>query len=128
MSILSDPVKTVPAKASARSNDKIQEASTDIAHEFNSFVSDVERLIKESSHLTGDDLAHAKIKLNQRINAARQYINSINRAAADKAQKVATLTNDYVHEKPWAALGTGAIVSFVLGLLLGHRNDDQPKK
>ena len=124
MSILSDTVKTAPAKT----KEKIQETSTDIAHEFNNFVSDVERLIKESSHLTGDDLARAKIKLNQRINAARQYVNNINRTAAEKAQKVATLTNDYVHEKPWAVLGTGAIVSFVLGLLLGHRNDDPPKK
>lgn len=120
MSILSHTRKTPPLGSS----DKIQDVSADIAEEFKNFVNDVELLVKESAYLSGDDLARAKIKLNQRINAAKHYLNNARNKLVDQTQKAATATNTYVHEKPWTAIGTGAVVSFVLGLLLGQRNDD----
>lgn len=105
------------------SKEKIHEASHDIAHEFKTFVSDVEQLIKETASLTGDDLARAKIKLNQRIYAAKQSISSASGTLMDQARKTATVTNNYVHENPWKIIGVGAIASFAAGLLLGYRRD-----
>jgi len=107
---------------------KAQDVPADSNQEFKNFVADVERLVKEAANLSGDELAHAKIKLNQRINAAKQYISSTSHTLAEQTQKAATATNEYVHEKPWAVIGTGAVMSFVLGLLLGLRNDDPPNK
>lgn len=128
MSILSNTRSNTTKTTPPHSTDKIQEAPADIAHEFQNFVADVERLVRDTAQLSGDDLARTKIKLNQRINAAKQYVNSAGNTLADQTQKAAALTNEYVHEKPWAAIGTGAVVSFVLGLLLGHRNEDPPNK
>lgn len=122
MSILSRTVKTEPS-----SKDKIHEASIDIANEFKSFVSDIESLLKETASLTGDDLAQAKIKLNQRISTAKQSISNASDTILDQARKTAARTNDYVHEKPWAIIGAGALVSFVLGMLLGHRDENSAK-
>lgn len=122
MSILSRTVKTEPS-----SKDKIHEASIDIANEFKSFVSDIESLLKETASLTGDDLAQAKIKLNQRISAAKQCISNASDTMLDQARKTAARTNDYVHEKPWTIIGAGALVSFVLGMLLGHRDENSAK-
>lgn len=122
MSILSRTVKIEPS-----SKDKIHEASIDIANEFKSFVSDIESLLKETASLTGDDLAQAKIKLNQRISTAKQSISNASDTILDQARKTAARTNDYVHEKPWAIIGAGALVSFVLGMLLGHRDENSAK-
>lgn len=123
MSILSHTAKT----ESSNSKDKIHEASIDIAHEFKSFVSDIESLVKETASLTGDDLAQAKIKINQRINAAKHRINNASDTMLAQARKTAVRTNEYVHEKPWAIIGTSALVSFVLGMLLGHRDGNSAK-
>jgi ElaB/YqjD/DUF883 family membrane-anchored ribosome-binding protein len=123
MSILSRTVKTEPSD----SKDKIHAASTDLANEFKSFVSDIESLLKETASLTGDELAQAKIKLNQRISAAKQCISNASDTMLDQARKTATRTNEYVHEQPWAVIGTGALVSFVLGMLLGHRDEKSTK-
>ncbi len=120
MSILSHTRKTPPVSSS----DNIHDVSADIAEEFKNFVNDVECLVKEATHLSGDDLARVQIKLNQRINTAKHYLNSTRNKLVDQTQKAATATNTYVHDKPWTAIGTGAVVSFVLGLLLGQRNDD----
>lgn len=123
MSTLSDASKT-----STETREKVALTSTDIANEFKTFVSDVETLVRETAHLTGDELAQAKIKLNQRINNARQYVNSVGNTVVEQTKKAATHTNELVHEKPWAAIGTGAIVSFVLGVLLGqHANESKAK-
>lgn len=100
--------------------ERIHEASSDISHEFKSFVSDVERLIKETATLTGDDLARAKIKLNQRINVAKHSINNASHTLLDEARKTASVTNEYVHDKPWAFIGAGAVISFALGVLIGQ--------
>jgi len=123
MSILSHTAKT----ETGNTKDKIHEASVDITNEFKSFVSDIERLVKETASLTGDDLAQAKIKINQRINAAKHRISSASDTVLAQAQKTAARTNEYVHEKPWAIIGTSAVVSFVLGMLLGHRDENSAK-
>ena len=123
MSILSDI-----SKSSAETKEKIHQASTDIAKEFKTFVSDVETLVRETTHLTGDELAQAKIKLNQRINSARHYVSGVSNSVVGQAQKAATHTNELVHEKPWAAIGTGAVVSFALGILLGQHASNSKTK
>lgn len=123
MSILSHTAK----KEVGISKDKIHEASTDITNEFKNFVSDIENLVKETASLTGDDLAQVKIKINQRINAAKHRINSAGETMLTQARKTAARTNEYVHEKPWAIIGTSAVVSFVLGMLLGHRDESSAK-
>jgi ElaB/YqjD/DUF883 family membrane-anchored ribosome-binding protein len=134
MSILSHTSKTPPPSPPASqgtplaNQNKSHDASPDITQEFKNFVADVERLTKEAANLTGDDLARTKIKLNQRINSAKHYISSTSNTLAEQTQKAASITNEYVHEKPWAVIGTGAVVSFVLGMLLGQRNDDPPNK
>jgi len=116
MSILSNPVKT-------EHGEKTHDVSTDIANEFKSFINDIERLLKEHASLTGDDFAQAKLKINQRINAARQCLGNASEVMLDQARKTATRTNEYVHKKPWTIICAGALVSFVLGILIGHRDE-----
>lgn len=123
---------TAKAELKEAKND-IKETSTDVAHEFKSFVADIENMIKETASLKGDDLARAQIKINQRIISAKQHIQraggSIAHQAVEQTRKAAVRTNEYVHEQPWAVIGTGAVVSFVLGLLLGsgHRAERSAK-
>lgn len=106
---------------SDNTKEKIHDASLDLSNEFKNFVNDVERLIKETASLTGDDLARAKIKLNQRINLAKHTINNATSSLMDEARKTATATNEYVHDKPWTVIGAGALVSFMLGVLIGQK-------
>lgn len=123
MAILSNTVKS----ESGDSKDKTHDVSTDIAHEFKTFVNDIENLVKGATSLTGDELAQVKLKIHQRINAAKQCIGNASDAMIDQARKTATRTNEYVHEKPWTIICAGAVVSFVLGVLIGNRDDKSAK-
>lgn len=101
---------------------QIQHASADISKEFKNFLSDIESLVKETNNLTGEELAKAKAKLTQRIDAAKEQASEAGLTIVEQARKTAAVTNNYVHEQPWAAIGAGAAISFLLGFLLARQD------
>ena len=95
--------------------------SSRASREFHNFVADIEDLITKTTTLTGEDLEKAKEQLNERIASARTYLDDVSDSIAQRARKSATVTNNYVHEQPWAAVGIGAAVGVLVGFLLGNR-------
>lgn len=93
-----------------------------VSREFNNFVTDMEDLIKSTTSLTGDDLTAAKVKLNARIAAARDTVAEISGTITQRVRKSAAVTNNYVHDQPWQAIGIGAAVGVLLGYVLGRRS------
>ena len=92
-----------------------------ISNEFKSFLSDVEDLVKQTTTLTGDDLARAKAKLASRIGAAKESVGEATVALSDRARHAAQVTNDYVHEQPWKSITMGAAFGLLLGVVLCRR-------
>jgi len=99
-----------------------QKAPSAISLEFKNFLADIEHLIGEVTSMTGEDLAQAKIKLNERIDSIKHSFDDLSDSIGDKARKTAAITNNYVHEQPWVAVGAGAAVGFVVGLLASRRS------
>ena len=93
-----------------------------VSNEFHSFLTDIEDLFKATTSLTGEDLARAKAKLTARIDAAKVKAEEMSDTIVHQARKTAAVTNHYVHEQPWTAIGAGAAVSFLLGYLLARRS------
>jgi ElaB/YqjD/DUF883 family membrane-anchored ribosome-binding protein len=44
------------------------------------------------------------------------------RALTQRARMAAQGTDEYVHENPWVAIGTAAVVGMVIGLLIGRKS------
>lgn len=95
--------------------------SSRASREFHNFVADIEDLITKTTSLTGEDLQKAKEQLHERIATARTYLDDVSESVTQRARKTATVTNKYVHEQPWAAVGVGTAVGVVIGFLLGSR-------
>jgi ElaB/YqjD/DUF883 family membrane-anchored ribosome-binding protein len=103
---------TAPAADSAMSG---------VSLEFHNFVADIEDLIKSTTSLSGDDLASAKEKIGERIAAAKESAEAMGDALAHRAGKAVAVTNEYVHEQPWKAIGIAAAVGFLLGAAVARR-------
>ncbi len=92
-----------------------------ISNEFHDFLADIETLLKQTATLTGDELSHAKEKLRERVAAAKVTAGYISGGIANDAYKVAATVNREVHAEPWKAIGAGAAVGILLGLLFARR-------
>ncbi len=99
-----------------------KEAGGNVSGEFHNFIADMEDLIKEATSLTGDELNLAKAKLNQRIDSAKKSVEELGGEIAEQARHGASATNNYVHQQPWQAIGTGAAVGLLVGFLLARRS------
>lgn len=96
-------------------------AQSNVSREFYNFLADIEDLIKETTSLTGEDLARARDKLNARIAAAKASAESVSESVGQRARQTANVTNAYVHEQPWKALGAGVAIAFLFGLVIARR-------
>lgn len=125
MQTQSPELEPVPNGQGVRTKSAIFEAanmvSSRASREFHNFVADIEDLITKTTSLTGEDLQKAKAQLSERIATARNYLDDVSESVTQRARKTATVTNNYVHEQPWTAVGIGAAVGVVIGFVLGSR-------
>lgn len=105
----------------AAAADKAEGLLSNASSEFQNFIADVEDLVKETSTLTGEDLKRAKAKLSARLEGAKASAGEAGNAIAKRTRQAATVTNDYVHDQPWKAIGTGAVVGLLVGFILARR-------
>lgn len=101
-------------------------ASSDVAlsgapREFHNFITDIEGLLKTMASLTGDELANAKLRLGARINAAKDSVEEMGGAIVNRARHGAKVTDNYVRERPWQAIGVGAALGLLAGFLVARR-------
>lgn len=84
-------------------------------------ISDAEHWLRNSSHLTGEDLKAAKAKFERTLVKAKDDIIRLEEAAVEKAKVAARATDDYVKENPWKAVGLGTAVGVVIGMLIARK-------
>lgn len=98
-----------------------RETLAEMSGEYHRFLSDIEDMIEATTSLTGEDLAQAKAALSARLAAARESIAEAGGAVGDRARQAARVTDSYVHENPWQAIGIGAALGLLVGFLLARR-------
>jgi ElaB/YqjD/DUF883 family membrane-anchored ribosome-binding protein len=84
-------------------------------------VSDAEELLRATASQAGEKVAVARERIQASLASAKVKLNEAERAAMEKAKEAAKITDEYVHEHPWRAVGIAAATGFVLGLLIGRR-------
>jgi len=117
-----DPYFGTNSKHSDAKQQSDSKHQSGVSREFHNFIADVEDLVKATTNLTGEDLSKAKAKLTERVEAAKESVAEMGESIAHRVGQGATITNKYVHEKPWGAIGASAAVGLLLGYLLARRS------
>jgi len=89
--------------------------------DFKVVVADAEALIKATANQGGEALATLRTKAEESLAVARVKMADAQDALVQKSKVAAKITDDYVHENPWRAVGVAAGVGLVVGLLIGRR-------
>jgi ElaB/YqjD/DUF883 family membrane-anchored ribosome-binding protein len=70
---------------------------------------------------TGEKIANLRSRIKERLLDARIRLDAAEEVLIEKTRAAARATDNYVHENPWQAVGIGAGIGFLLGLVLGRR-------
>ena len=82
-------------------------------------IQDAEAWLRHGSSLTGEELTKARAKFEGAISGAKEGLANLE--VVEKSKAAARATDTYVKDNPWKAVGIGAAVGVVLGLLINRR-------
>jgi ElaB/YqjD/DUF883 family membrane-anchored ribosome-binding protein len=87
--------------------------------EFNTVVAETEQLLKSVGTAGGDKAGAFKANVEQALAAAGDRLEQIRQQALGQANAAARVTDEYVRDNPWRAVGIVAALSACLGLVAG---------
>ncbi|HSE74141.1 MAG TPA: DUF883 family protein [Dongiaceae bacterium] len=98
-----------------------ERAYDDLVDEFSNLVEAMEDVFAAAAEDGGEKLSELKGQAEASLRKARARLGMVEKNALATARKIAADSDDYVHENPWTAIGVGAGVGLLLGLLIGRK-------
>jgi len=89
--------------------------------DINAVLADAENLLSATADQGGEQIALVRAKAESSLRLARRRMVEMQSAMLESTREAVKLTDTYVHENPWNAIGTAAGVGMLLGFLLGRR-------
>jgi ElaB/YqjD/DUF883 family membrane-anchored ribosome-binding protein len=81
-------------------------------------IGDAEELLRATTNQAGEKVAVARQKIEQSLIEGKKALADAEKMVIEKSKEYADITDDYIRENPWSAVGIAAGVGLVLGLLL----------
>jgi len=84
-------------------------------------VSDAEELLRATASQAGEKAAVARERIQASLATAKVKLGEAEQALREKTKEAARVTDDYVRDNPWQAVGIAAVAGLVLGILISRR-------
>ncbi|HSD36229.1 MAG TPA: DUF883 domain-containing protein [Rhodocyclaceae bacterium] len=97
------------------------DTTSDLIEESQDILRETEQLIATAVGATGEEAKALQVRIIDALERAKKSLTEAERAAVAKARAAAKATDTYVHENPWKAVGLGAAVGIVIGMLIARR-------
>ena len=92
-----------------------------LVQDFKIVVADAEELLKATANQAGEKVAAARERIQDSLHEAKVKLAEAEDVIVQNGRLAARATDEYVHENPWRAVGIGAGVGLIIGLLIGRR-------
>ncbi|MBV8379437.1 MAG: DUF883 family protein [Paucibacter sp.] len=92
-----------------------------LARDLQAIVAEAEALLKATAGATGAGSSELRSKVQASLDRAQQHLSELRGAAIERARAAGRATDQYVHDKPWQAIGAAAVVGLLVGLLIARR-------
>jgi ElaB/YqjD/DUF883 family membrane-anchored ribosome-binding protein len=98
-----------------------ERAYDELIDEFSNLVAAMEDVFSAAAEDSGEKFTELKGQAEASLKKAKARLGTVEKTAMAKARRIAADSDDYVHENPWTAVGVGAAVGLLLGLLIGRK-------
>lgn len=96
-------------------------ATSSLLEESQEILEQTEALLAEAGSATGKEAEALRARIASSLRDARERLGSAEKLAVEKARAAAKATDTYVRENPWTAVGVGAAVGVLIGMLIARR-------
>lgn len=84
-------------------------------------IADAEELLRATAGEAGGKIAAARAKVEESLDGAKRRLADAGAAAEAQARVAARATDEFVHDHPWKAVGIGAALGVILGMLISRK-------
>jgi ElaB/YqjD/DUF883 family membrane-anchored ribosome-binding protein len=84
-------------------------------------IADAEELLRATAGQMGEKAVVARERIQESLRVAKDKLSRAEEAMVDRTKAAARVTDDYVHDHPWGAVGIAAAAGLVLGMLISRR-------
>lgn len=77
---------------------------------------DVQDLLKATASVVGEKASEARVRVEESLKVAQEKLATVQDTVKAKGKEAVAVTDEYVRENPWNAVGIAAGVGFLLGL------------
>ena len=91
-----------------------------LASDMRAVVADAEELLKATADQAGEKAASLRERAKANLAVAKARLEEAEHAMLERTKIAAKATDEYVHDKPWQAVGVAAGVGLLLGMLIGR--------
>ena len=92
-----------------------------LKEDFQTLVSDTERLLDHTATLAGDQADELRNQIHETLLRARETLKLTEDSMRERGQAAVAATEEYVQANPWQSVGIAAGVGFLIGLLATRR-------
>ena len=85
-------------------------------HELRAFLVDVEELVKKVANISDVEVARVRVKVANALDGMRRVAGDTADNLRDRARVAIDVTNEYVRDRPWTAIGLAAALGLVIGV------------
>lgn len=93
-----------------------------LVDDFATVLSEAEEMLKRAATESGEKARDLRSQVETKLLRAKLRLQELEGEAVDRAKAAARVTDDYVHDNPWQAIGIAAAVGLVVGLMLNRRS------
>jgi ElaB/YqjD/DUF883 family membrane-anchored ribosome-binding protein len=83
-------------------------------------VSDAEELLRMTAAQAGEKVSAARERIQDSVSMAKANLAAAEAAMLEKTRQAARVTDEYVRDNPWRAVGISAGIGLVIGMLISR--------
>ena len=101
--------------------DSATETKDQLVSNLRRVVSDAEDLLAATAGQTDSKITELRARAKENLSMAREKLADADAVVRARARQAAAVTDEYVHDNPWSAIGAAAALGILIGVLLGRR-------
>lgn len=95
--------------------------TSEMLDESQELLQDAEQLLAQAAAAGGSEAQALYARVAERLRVAKGQIIHAEEQVVKHAKHAAKVTDNYVHEHPWQAVGIAAAVGVLVGMLISRR-------